>query len=694
MTHATDNSRKTSFKSRRSARSNAGPADPTPWHSWARFDASAAPPATTPKVSLIQGTDGDDHLIGTGSAELITGGNGNDEIEGHGGQDTIDGGGGNDRLDGGDGNDVLLGSDGNDVLAGGTGSDTLYGGAGYNTYLFGKGAGQDWLRAAGGEQEVLRLDASVLAADVRLKRTGDDLRITIKGSTDSLTVVDFFVNEATAGHELDLIQFADGTRWGLNTLRSKVLAGSAAADTLTGYASADRITGLDGDDLIHGRSGNDTLEGGDGNDQLFGDQGDDLIFDGRGNDRLDGGAGNDRLHADEGDDTLFGGSGADDLQVAGNGHSLVHGGDGNDTISASGSGHHVVDGDAGDDSINVEYGRHEVFGSDGNDRLNTSYTELARLDGGAGNDTITGWFSNSITVFGRGDGHDAIDTLFQGEHSIEFKKGITTTDVQLRRNADDDLVIQLKGSDDSVTVYGYYTYLSKAAYAISSIHFTEGGVTWTIADIAREIIAGTEGDDVLYSDYDGPVIRGLGGNDELHGTLAAETLDGGTGNDTLYGEIGSDTYVFDHGYGHDVIAPLDFSFDTGHAPDKIKLGDSVSTDEVVLQRIAHSDDLLLSLAGSSDSLLIQHYYAGSLAGDQYTEIDFGDGLTWNFDEVKRRISSQPVASGSAAAHSAATLQGQAETLVSAMSVFAPSAASDLLVMNTWATAPVWAANAR
>ncbi|WP_345852700.1 calcium-binding protein [Shewanella algae] len=84
--------------------------------------------------SLLQGTEGDDNIVGYVGDDVISGQEGNDIIEGQEGHDTISGGsgddilkgqGGDDRLDGGIGNDTLDGGYGNDIITGGKGDDII-----------------------------------------------------------------------------------------------------------------------------------------------------------------------------------------------------------------------------------------------------------------------------------------------------------------------------------------------------------------------------------------------------------------------------------------------------------------------------------------------------------------------------------------------------------------------------------------
>jgi serralysin len=110
------------------------------------------------------------------------------------------GAGGNDSLTGSGGNDLLVGGAGADVLAGGRGNDILVGGGGTDIYLFGRGDGDDEIvhglagsNAATGE---LRLGAGIVASNLWLARSGDDLAIAVMGTQDSVTVADWFASPA------------------------------------------------------------------------------------------------------------------------------------------------------------------------------------------------------------------------------------------------------------------------------------------------------------------------------------------------------------------------------------------------------------------------------------------------------------------------------------------------------------------
>ncbi|MFH9672080.1 calcium-binding protein [Streptomyces sp. NPDC017405] len=93
---------------------------------------------------VLDGGDGDDHLMGDDTDQRLWGGRGDDRIEAYGGADIVYAGPGEDRALGGDGRDTLLGGpgddnldgeDGDDLVVGGPGRDTVTGGPGHDVVL-------------------------------------------------------------------------------------------------------------------------------------------------------------------------------------------------------------------------------------------------------------------------------------------------------------------------------------------------------------------------------------------------------------------------------------------------------------------------------------------------------------------------------------------------------------------------------
>ena len=274
--------------------------------------------------NLVEGTDGDDELLGDNDNNVISGYAGNDTIRAYHGDDVIDGGvgddsiyagGGGDVVHAGDGDDyveggneqpeasgdVINGGAGNDVLDGEGGTDTLHGGTGKNTLTGGDNAdtfvydmaqeGDDTITDFSSEDtlEVQGLSGT----EVAVKESGSDVVIAMSdngGTTGTITLQDvsFSALDASQFEGVDTLTLLPGTPL-QPPPEGFDLQGTNADDTLTGGA---------GDDIV-GRSGG---HGGVGNDAMYGDAGDDSV---------DGGAGDDTVSGGSGTNTVTGGSGAD-----------------------------------------------------------------------------------------------------------------------------------------------------------------------------------------------------------------------------------------------------------------------------------------------------------------------------------------------------------------------------------------------
>ncbi|MGF0337137.1 calcium-binding protein, partial [Ectopseudomonas toyotomiensis] len=170
-------------------------------------------------------------LTGGDHTDFLFGEAGNDFLTGNGGSDFLDGGAGDDRLYGNDGNDVifggagadrLYGGNGNDVLDGGTGNDTLSGDAGSDTYRFSRGWGQDTINNY--DTGTNKVDAIVFADDITpddiiITRSSTNLILSLKGSTDKITVTSYFNSDGTSAYKLEEIRFANGTTWTIDQVK-------------------------------------------------------------------------------------------------------------------------------------------------------------------------------------------------------------------------------------------------------------------------------------------------------------------------------------------------------------------------------------------------------------------------------------------------------------------------------------------
>ena len=161
-----------------------------------------------------------ENVIGSMSADWITGNAEDNKLRGESGDDTLMGVHGDDTLRGGAGDDTLIGGGGADVLDGGAGRDR----ASY--------------------------------ADATRKLSIDMLDT---GGSSGIAAGDTFV-------DVEIVEAGSGN------------------DILRGDGTGNRLLGGDGNDVIRGRSGDDALFGQAGDDELNGDAGNDRLHGGAGAD--------------------------------------------------------------------------------------------------------------------------------------------------------------------------------------------------------------------------------------------------------------------------------------------------------------------------------------------------------------------------------------------------------------------------
>ena len=106
-------------------------------------------------------------------------------------------------------NNVMTGGAGNDVFDGATGNDTLNGGEGSDTYYVGPGLGQDVVveaDAEGNDADMLQF-YGVGSDQLWFRQAGNDLEVSVIGTSDSLTVTDWYVG---TGHRIETLKAGDG----------------------------------------------------------------------------------------------------------------------------------------------------------------------------------------------------------------------------------------------------------------------------------------------------------------------------------------------------------------------------------------------------------------------------------------------------------------------------------------------------
>ena len=114
----------------------------------------------------VQAGSGDDIVLGGIGEDRLNGGDGHDALDGGDDDDVLEGGDGDDLLDGGEGDDRVFGDGGDDIIIGGNGNDGLNGGAGNDRFVvrnpltdgadkYNGGAGSDTLDFSASTQSIV-----------------------------------------------------------------------------------------------------------------------------------------------------------------------------------------------------------------------------------------------------------------------------------------------------------------------------------------------------------------------------------------------------------------------------------------------------------------------------------------------------------------------------------------------------------
>lgn len=461
----------------------------------------------TLKDIVTRGTEGADAIFGFGTDDLL---------QGHGGDDMIAGSSGHDRLEGGSGADALYGQNGDDTLVGGPGDDRLEGGLDSDTYVFGPGSGRDvvydddWWRPA---TDRVLFEAGVAPTDVVRAQDGHDLVLRIGG--DELRLHHWFLEGTGHAFQVQEAHFADGTVWGVDTLRQPAAQGTPGPDVLNGSDAADTLHGLAGNDVLDGRAGDDYLDGGTGADRMTGGVGNDTYVIDNTGDRVfeSAGQGTDTVRSSISHTlgsnvenlTLLGtasingiGNSVANVLVGNNGANRLSGGAGADTMRGlAGNDTYVVEraGDvvteiAGEGVDTVEASISYVLGENlenlvltgtggtaatGNGLANSLTGNAAPnyLDGRGGADVLTGGKGADIYAFGWGDGADRFrenDTTAGITDRILLDSDVRPLDVILSRSGF-DLLLALRTGGDVVTIQDWYR---GSAFQIETIQAGDG----------------------------------------------------------------------------------------------------------------------------------------------------------------------------------------------------------------------------
>ncbi|MGZ8381791.1 MAG: beta strand repeat-containing protein, partial [Nitrospira sp.] len=589
------------------------------------------------------------------------------------------------ELNGSSGDETLIGTNANDRFVGGAGNDRLEGKGGDDRYVFGRGSGQDTIVERAGTLDTIEWAADVLPSEVTITRTGYDLVLTITGTTDRVTVSEFFLAD-TFG--IEAVRFADGTIWDAaflaeavqsrvtGTAGLDVLNGTAADDLLMGFAGDDQLTGLAGDDYLDGGTGIDTVAGGLGDDFYVVDATGDVVTENvnEGNDTVQSSVTHHLV--DHVENLTLTGTGAingtgnvlDNILTGNSAANILAGGAGDDTY-VIGTGDTVVE-QANEGLDTVEIDQSYALGAHVENLTLTGVAAIKGI-GNAGDNVLAG--NGSMSLLAGGAGHDmyvlkgseivtesaseGIDTVMTvqsyqlGSHVEHLT--LLDSDRSLGGNRLSPVSIDATGNELENTLTGNRganrldggagadvmrgkagndTYVIDDAgdvvveIAVDGIDMVESAINYTLTDHVEDLLLTGMG-----------ATSGTGNqlDNRIVGNSASNVLDGAGGNDRLEGGAGGDTYLFGHGSGWDRV------IDSG-VGDVIQLKAGITPNDIAAAQYFHSgffqpNGLVLGLIGSTDALYVQSYFHMSAP----PLIRFDDGTTWDLAAVNQRMVTGP-----------------------------------------------------
>lgn len=215
------------------------------------------------------------------------------------------------------------------------------------------------------------------------------------------------------------------------------------------------------------------------------------------------------------------------------------------------------------------------------------------ITGGLGNDNLQGQGGNDRYIWQQGDGSDRIFDAGGGNDTLEFR-GANALDFVISRTPT-DLILTHVVTGETLTLVNQYNRDRAQGNAVEFFQFADRTVRFT---------------DLNPEDVD---VIGTNAGEHLRGSAFAETLDGRGGDDTLEGGSDGDTYLFDAGYGNDVIIDrqerASWAGRNGterETTDKVVFGAGLLSTDALFAQVG--DDLLISFTGFPDTLLIKNHF--------------------------------------------------------------------------------------
>ena len=139
-------------------------------------------------------------------------------------------------------NNLIMGNGAANMLMGGAGNDTLTGGLGNDTYGLSLGSGQDVINdidSTANNSDKLSLGAGVAKEQVWLTRVGQDLAVSIIGTTDKVTISNWYAGSA---NRVEALQTQSGNTLSVNQVQNLVNAMASFSAPAVGTTTLDSGT--------------------------------------------------------------------------------------------------------------------------------------------------------------------------------------------------------------------------------------------------------------------------------------------------------------------------------------------------------------------------------------------------------------------------------------------------------------------
>lgn len=338
------------------------------------------------------------------------------------------------------------------------------------------------------------MQTGLLPNDVVVTRDNNNLYIKIVGTTDQLTLANWFSSDA---YKVEQVIFTDGTVWDVATLIAQTNIGTS------------------GNDYIAGTTGADLLMAGLGNDTYIVNHVDDIITE----------------NLNEGTDSV---QASVSYTLASNVENLTLTG----TAAINGTGNELNNSLTGNAANNI------LSGGAGNDSLN----------GNAGADTLIGGLGNDI-YYVDNIGDVVTENLNEGTDIVYSSISYTlSTDVE-NLYLTGTVAVSATGNTLNNVLYGHANAAVNTLTGGLGNDVYYAGVGDIVLESANEGVdsvytyannytLGANLENLYLNTTTAATLTGNELNNAIRGNAGNDTLDGGAGNDVLYGGLGADTFVF------------------------------------------------------------------------------------------------------------------------------------------------------